>query len=68
MFDDLYKRVMEQNVAGNGGVFGTGQSTTTPDDGDYAAGDNRLPKVLGPVQTRFGPRKVRRKKSQGPLK
>lgn len=49
-----------------GGVVGGSPTSSGPDvfpnpDG-YATGDNRIPKVIGKVQTRKGPLKKKRKK------
>lgn len=51
----------EANTAGNGGVFGTGNTSTdwnaggTPGRDNYATGDSRIPKILIPMIRRTFP-------------
>jgi len=69
-FNSLYKSIIaEDNLAGDGSVFGPGSVSTGPDlqgDNIYNPGDHRLAKGLAPVVSRLGAvsRKKRKKKKK----
>lgn len=63
--EDVEEIELEENLAGDGGVFGdTGAPDLSQNTDSYATGDARLPKALGSVQRRIGTSKVRKKKKK----
>ena len=60
-FEKKFIKLLENNIAGDGGALGNtapiydpGDGTISSNDTQYAPGDARRPKALGKVQTRKG--------------
>lgn len=57
-FNELYDKLMEDNTAGPGGVFGDYTQSQFSSGDLYAPGDMRVPKVLGAKKVK-GKKKVK---------
>ena len=60
-FEDIFYKLLENNIAGDGGALGDTAAVYDPaagrissNDNVYAPGDARRPKVLGKVVSRAG--------------
>ena len=56
-FTKLYQQILEDNIAGPGGVFGNYTQSQFSSD-SYAPGDTRVPKVLGAKKVKGKKRKI----------
>jgi hypothetical protein len=59
---ELYMEMVSADILGD--IGGDEADLGTPNKDDYAKGDNRIPKLIGNVQTRKGSIKNKQKKSK----